>query len=46
MYSINFATDLTGRDNIPSTIIEPTFKRASRWDAVMLIDEADVILEK
>lgn len=38
LYQVNVG-DITHR-------IDQTFKRASRWDAVVLIDEADVILEK
>ncbi|KAI4149468.1 MAG: hypothetical protein LQ340_004613 [Diploschistes diacapsis] len=55
LYQINVG-DITGgdADNSPfgykhspsRASIEHIFKRASRWDAVMLIDEADVILEK
>lgn len=34
------------KGNSSRAYVEDIFKRSSRWDAVMLIDEADVILEK
>ena len=34
---------IDSKQNSPRSLVENTFKQASRWDAVMLIDEADVM---
>lgn len=43
LYSINIG-DLTAEHQ--SRRLEDVFSQSSRWDAVLLLDEADVVLEK
>ncbi|PVH97971.1 P-loop containing nucleoside triphosphate hydrolase protein [Periconia macrospinosa] len=44
LYSINIG-ELTAEDKV-ATRLQNVFVSAARWDAVLLLDEADVILEK
>ncbi len=44
LYPINIG-ELTSDSNIVESL-QKHFTRASRWDAVLLLDEADVLLEK
>ncbi|ETS86639.1 hypothetical protein PFICI_00467 [Pestalotiopsis fici W106-1] len=44
LYSINIG-ELSSEQNIAARL-ENIFEQASRWDAVLLIDEADVVLEQ
>ena len=44
LYPINIG-ELTSEESIVEKL-QKHFSRASRWDAVLLLDEADVLLEK
>jgi hypothetical protein len=44
LYSINIG-ELSSEEKVASRL-ETIFELASRWDAILLMDEADVVLEK
>lgn len=48
LYPINISalTDNVRRDRGIVDALQQSFSRASRWDAVLLLDEADVLLEE